>query len=391
MASTADAAAGWTIYRDADFALSLDEINERLVRQGRAPVSLRTYRHYGKLQRYGYERYVPINQLDVKTLRDPFIDQAHRGREHPIQTLSTVELHVLVGDDVAVFVGSAIELSSTEVVVRLEGEEMAAFFSELGAATPAGELVFLATGEIRVGTIERLTLDVEQRLSTVRIDLSTQLDVDQLVEPAVAPEELRLAIRIAVSPSPGLAEVARHLYWLTRACDASRAVASDLAHQLSPGEPVDVGIVKVRALRLGSIEIVIGLPLSAGIVLYGAFWGWLRVRQAYWNSEKTKQEALRLRWENDQDQIRGKADLGPLVRRGRDALARRLGRDGGDTGDEVDETRAVAIAQKQLLPAVAEIIEGANGEVDVSVEGDVPGEIEDDLEAARELPPPSDP
>lgn len=142
MASTADAAAGWEIYRDSDFALTLDEINATLQRRGHAPVSLRTYRHYGKLQRYGYERYVPINQLDVKTLRDPFIDQARRGREHPIQTLTEIELRVLVGDEIRAFSGTAVELSSTEVVVRLVGEDMAQFFSELGSATPAGELLF---------------------------------------------------------------------------------------------------------------------------------------------------------------------------------------------------------------------------------------------------------
>lgn len=138
MASSADAAAGWEIFRDADFALSLDEINDQLVRQGHAAVSARMYRHYGKLQRYGYERYVRINQLDVKTLLDPFIDQARRGREHPIQTLADVELRVLANQEIRAFAGAAVELSSTEVVVRLAGEEMAAFFAELGSATPMG-------------------------------------------------------------------------------------------------------------------------------------------------------------------------------------------------------------------------------------------------------------
>jgi hypothetical protein len=386
MASTADAAAGWAIYRDADFALSLDEINDRLVRHGCSPVSQRMYRHYGKLQRYGYERYVPINQLDVKTLLDPFVDQARRGREHPIQTLAEVELRVLVDDEIRGFAGTAIELSSTEVVVRLAGAEMAAFFSELGSATPAGAVVFTSTGEIRIGTIERLTLDVEQALSTVRVDFSGQLDVARLVQPAIPSDELRLALRIGLPPSLGLTEVARQLYWLAQACDAARASASDLAQQLAPGEAVDIGIVKVRSLRLSSIEIVIGVPAGAGLVLYGAFWGWLKIRQAYWTSEKTKQEAIRLRWENEQADLRGKADLAPLVRRARAALSRRLRQSGIDPSEGVDETRALAIAQKQLLPAVAEIVEAADGDVDVATEGDISEQVADELGAARELP-----
>jgi hypothetical protein len=73
-------------------------------------------------------------------------------------------------------------LGSTEVVVRLAGEEMADFFSKLGSATPAGELLFPSTGELRRGIIERLTLDVDQRLSTVRVDLGAQLDLAALVQ-----------------------------------------------------------------------------------------------------------------------------------------------------------------------------------------------------------------
>lgn len=389
MASTADAAAGWEIYRDSDFALTLDEINATLQRRGHAPVSLRTYRHYGKLQRYGYERYVPINQLDVKTLRDPFIDQARRGREHPIQTLTEIELRVLVGDEIRAFSGTAVELSSTEVVVRLVGEEMAQFFSELGSATPAGELLFRTTGELRRGVIERLTLDVDQGLSTVRVDLGAQLDFTELLQPDVLSEELRLKIRIGVASAPGLSDAARHLYWLAQAADAGRAMASELSRQLAPGKPVDVGIVRVRSLSLGSIEIVIGLPVSAGLVLYGAFWGWLKIRQSYWGSEKTKQEALQLRWENEQKNLRGKADLGPLVSRLRAALARRLGASGAEPSDDVDEDRAITIGNKQLMPAVAEIIEAADGDVDVEVEGSVDESTAGDLADIRELPPPS--
>lgn len=390
MASTADAAAGWEIYRDSDFALTLDEINATLQRRGYAPISLRTYQHYGKLQRYGYQRYVPINQLDVKTLRDPFIDQARRGREHPIQTLTEVELRVLVADEIRAFSGTAIELSSTEVVVRLVGDEMAQFFSELGSATPVGELLFRSTGELRRGLIERLTLDVDQGLSTVRVDLGTQADFTELLQPSVLSEELRFNIRIGVASAPGLSDAARHLYWLTQAADASRAIVSELSRQLAPGKPVDVGIVRVRSLSLGSIEIVIGVPVSAGLVLYGAFWGWLKVRQAYWSSEKTKQEALQLRWENEQKNLRGKADLGPVVSRLRATLSRRLRASGIEPTDEVDEERAITIANRQLMPAVAEIVEAADGDVEVEVEGATDQTTAGDLAYVRELPPPAD-
>jgi len=281
-------------------------------------------------------------------------------------------------------------LGSTEVVVRLAGEEMADFFSKLGSATPAGELLFPSTGELRRGIIERLTLDVDQRLSTVRVDLGAQLDLAALVQLDVPSEELQLTVRIGASPAPGLSDAARHSYWLAQACDASRSLVSELSGQLAPGKPVDIGIVRVRSLSLGSIEIVIGIPASAGLVLYGASWGWLKVRQAYWSSEKTKQEALHLRWENEQKNLRGKADLAPLVSRLRTTLARRLRASGIEPSDEVDEERAITIAKRQLLPAVTEIVEAADGNVEVEVEGKTDKTTAGDLAQVRELPPPAE-
>ena len=65
-----DAKAGWQIWRQSGFTLARDELNARLEALGHMPVSVRTFAHYEKLRRYGYERYVPINQLDVKSLKD---------------------------------------------------------------------------------------------------------------------------------------------------------------------------------------------------------------------------------------------------------------------------------------------------------------------------------
>ena len=267
---------------------------------------------------------------------------------------------------------------------------MAQFFSKLGSATPAGELLFRSTGELRRGVIERLTLDVDQGLSTVRVDLGAQLDISGLLQPDVLSEELQLIVRIGVASAPGLSDAARHLYWLAQACDASRALVSEVSRQLAPGKPVDVGIVRVRSLSLGSIEIVIGVPASAGLLLYGAFWGWLKIRQSYWSSEKTKQEALQLRWENEQKKLRGKADLGPLVSRLRTALSRRLRASGIEPSEEVDEERAITIANRQLMPAVMEIVEAADGDVAVEVEGAIDQATAGDLAHVRELPPSAD-
>ena len=108
------------------------------------------------------------------------------------------------------------------------------------------------------------------------------------------------------------------------------------------------------------------------------------------SSEKTKQEALHLRWENEQKNLRGKADLASLVSRLRTTLARRLRASGIEPSDEVDEERAITIAKRQLLPAVTEIVEAADGNVEVEVEGKTDKTTAGDLAQVRELPPPAE-
>jgi len=57
---------GWSEYRAAVPPPSLDEINEHLQSRGLDCVSPRTYDHYGRLVRHGYDHYIPINELDMR-------------------------------------------------------------------------------------------------------------------------------------------------------------------------------------------------------------------------------------------------------------------------------------------------------------------------------------
>lgn len=59
---------GFDLYRQG---ASLVRINAILLAQGHPPVSQRMHDHYGRLVRHGYDRYVPVNELDVtvKALR----------------------------------------------------------------------------------------------------------------------------------------------------------------------------------------------------------------------------------------------------------------------------------------------------------------------------------
>ena len=338
------------------------------------PVSERTFRHYGKLQRYGYSRYIPINQLDVKTLRDPFLDQTSRSREHPIQTASPVELRVLDGTRVRSFNGTSLELSTSEAVLRLRGRDTADFFDRLGSTSPFAEVVFKKTGEVRGGHLERLTLDVDQRLSTVRITFADSLDLRPLIEDANPDDEVVLRIVIGTpTAEPDLQAVARHLYWLSQAAEAARAAVTEISTEALGGERVDLRQAVIRDLRVGSIEIVAGLAFSTGTMLYLAMRGALNLRTSFWASEKDKQEALRLRWQNEQDGVKRHLDPAGLTTKVARLIRRDRGRgDGGELHLEAGEK----IVQRQLMPTVEEIVELADGDVEIEMLNATPSQAE---------------
>jgi hypothetical protein len=58
-------ATGWKLYRTSEPPLSLEEINVALAEHGLMGISKRTYDHYHRLVRHGFEEYLPINELDM--------------------------------------------------------------------------------------------------------------------------------------------------------------------------------------------------------------------------------------------------------------------------------------------------------------------------------------
>ena len=107
MATVRDTEEGYRLLQTADFSYDLDELNDELARRGFAPVSERTFRHYRKLRRYGWDSYLPINQLDVKTLSDPIWNRAARGGRLMYDVAAPIRLRLLVAGELVEIDGSA--------------------------------------------------------------------------------------------------------------------------------------------------------------------------------------------------------------------------------------------------------------------------------------------
>ena len=72
--------AGFDIYRSAGGAISLDELNERLLEAGYGPVAQRSLTHYRHLVDAGYNRYVSINRFDVARASVSYENASSLGR-----------------------------------------------------------------------------------------------------------------------------------------------------------------------------------------------------------------------------------------------------------------------------------------------------------------------
>lgn len=388
VATRADAEAGWGLFRGSDYSLSLSEVNGALKRSGFSPISPRTYQHYRKLQRYGFTRYIPINQLDVKTLQDPFVDEAAKSRHLPRPFRMPARLRVFDRERVYNLEGESVELSENEVVVVLRGSDAVTLFERLGTARRAAEVVFPDSGEIRLGKVERLTLDVDEQRATVRLDFSVPVDVPSFTRRRVSTGDLLDWRAVIPHPaSPPFTEVARYVYWLHQALDASTSAVVDLAGQLFTDESVEVARPRVRSITLSSpLDLVVALPVPAAVVFLTALRAYVAIRKSYWDSEKTKQEALALRWENEQKKIRGRLDLDPLVMAVTRVLRRHPPRmQASDSDRPLNTDRAKAIIEKQVIDSTAQLVENVDGQLSFESVDPLPEGLEDDIDEVVRL------
>jgi hypothetical protein len=84
-----DALKGYEFYLSNRGLVSLEEINEFLIADGRNAISQRTYAHYRKLLAQGFRSYIPINKFDIfQALGKIQIAADRRGKSREITEVS---------------------------------------------------------------------------------------------------------------------------------------------------------------------------------------------------------------------------------------------------------------------------------------------------------------
>ena len=75
---------GWRLFQQADPPPTFETINQQLGDLGLPKVSSRMHDHYRRLKRHGFDRYVPINELDMMIkARRQAKKMPQRGEPHP--------------------------------------------------------------------------------------------------------------------------------------------------------------------------------------------------------------------------------------------------------------------------------------------------------------------
>ncbi len=356
-ATRVDAEAGWEIFKGGNFGLTREDVNEALVRNGYGPISDRTFRHYHKLQRFGYDYYIPINQLDVKTLDNPFWDQAVRGRYTPLPARLDVVLTTVTEAGVEALSGTMVRLSDGEGVVRLVGDAAVQFFSSLERKERTAELLFTDTGERIVCTAQRLSLDVDSQVATVRVAFTDAEAVDQLPSPPA----LDVVVLTYESLGPGshpMTVVVEQFYWLFQAVEGMRVVCQEILRELDPAGSVVLPPARVRRISHQSpMEIDLETAKTVAFGVWAIWVSYQGVSTKYWERIKTREEAMGLRWENQRSGV----DRRLMPKRILDWLVDRLKSDLRDKGVEpaVDRPknteRSANILRRQVAPAISEL------------------------------------
>lgn len=228
----------------------MDQINQYLVRRGHVPIAARTYRHYLKLHRYGYTRYLPINQLDIKTLQDAFWDEVGSDLDD-----APVRILVHAPDQPGLtFKGIAVEASPSMALCRFEDPEAVGLLGD-----PAVQLVlnehpitvrFPKTKQDFPARLESITLADGFVVGSFGFLTAAALELMTTRKP------LPLAgLRLTYTPltdSVSFSEITRKLYLLFQVTEAAKLICEELLEHVDRDKKFLLPSTRVTSIKMQS-------------------------------------------------------------------------------------------------------------------------------------------
>lgn len=367
-----DAAAGWDIYKRLHGEVTLPELNEALQAQGFRRVAPRTYSHYQKLARLGYEEYVSINRLDLRHATSSLFDVSDRSRysDRPLDAPAVLLVPGL----------AAVDRLGGQVTRVSEG-----FASFVTASSPSALRVGRAQKYNRgVLIFERVGVEraIEVRESVelngfvqLLLAFRSLLETDLLFPNQVGPTSVE-RLRVPLGDDPSLYSVMTVFHRSFDLYESLRGFADLYASAAMPETRPVLASPRVRRLKVDSpFELdLVGSPLVWPLVaatirivvpiVVAAIRDIQQVRHGAAEEVRRRErhplevEALQL------ENLKGRVEIAQLIRELEPAMQEHLGLEGLGDGPEPNLERLEAL-KNQAVEAAAEIALEATEEVEL--------------------------
>ncbi len=226
-ATQRDTRAGFDLFRSTGGAVSVDDLNARLLQAGYAPVSVRTYNHYRKLVQAGYTRYVSINRLDVARASAPYDNASGNGRYSYRAADLAVSVLFAKPSKVLEAAGRSVEIGDVGALLSFDDPVALAGLRSV-KPQPGGQVAVLYLDADRTVDGRIVEADVQAATATVEIEFTRLVSIADLGAAEALPVvETRLTLRGPHDDAgPTLDELNRRLYHLLELLEGFRALVN---------------------------------------------------------------------------------------------------------------------------------------------------------------------
>jgi hypothetical protein len=226
-ATQRDTRAGFDLFRATSAAVSVDDLNTRLLQRGYAPVSLRTYNHYRKLVQAGYTRYVSINRLDVARASAPYDNASGNGRYSYRAADLAVSVLFAKPSKVLEAAGRAVEIGDVGALLCFDDPVALAGLRSV-KPQPGGQVAVRYLDADRTVDGRIVEADVQATAATVEIEFARLVSIADVGAAEARP---MVETRVTLHGPPGdadptLDELNRRLYHLLELLEGFRAIAN---------------------------------------------------------------------------------------------------------------------------------------------------------------------
>ena len=362
-----DCRAGFDVFMRHGGGLSQNELNVELIEAGYNIVSDRTFGHYRKLLRAGFDRYISINRFDISRAAIPFEDSSANPRYNFAPSDQGVRMLLAKGSDLYVAAGRSSQLGEVGCVVRVMEPEFVEGLRRLRVG--AGNMVSVRFMESGVTVEGRLVeVDLESSPAHLEIEFSIVTSLYEVgIRSPIPMVSSRVTLQSADSELIQLDVASRRLFHFFDLVEGLRSV---LNHSLSSetksnyAEPpvlVQLQVASPALLDiLGAPELVDLLRIAGkGLIAFALYQ--LPQRRKEWfegTGKNLENELLRQKLEEGKLALQERRSTTEL----KDAIAHRLGMAGSKKADELG--RAV---EEHVVPALMRLARQGVSALDVEV------------------------